>query len=241
MKPPGFSELRIGWKPVSGNATFHVRGSVPLAAEKFDVNVGAESDVVGQIPADMVWIGIENDVVTIPEPVVAVSVVRRRNAEEEAVKTEALTASTSETVDMGGTKGAWEVSVLPRMGQVVTCVAPTGIVADPVIGPGIYVGRIRMSRLLGKISGLGDRRLGAPTTRRNGGSFGWRSGSAIRGNRCAFGRTSGTRSRSTRRDMSATDWSACRPTWSSLARSSTSLSRSSTTLSVSALLRKNNK
>jgi hypothetical protein len=235
-----------------------------LAAEKFDVNVGAEPNVVGQIPADMVWVRIDHDVVAIPKPVVAVGVVGWGNAEEEAVKAEAFAAATSETVDMRGTKGAWKMSVLPGTVEVVICIVPAGIMADPAIGPGIHVGRIGMSRLLGKIAGLAVRWRSAPairairrsfgwrsaaairairrsfgwrsapTIRGNRRSFGWRRASAFRDNRCAFGRASRTRCWAACRDMPATDWSAARTLSSSTARSCT-------TLSLSALLCKNRK
>jgi hypothetical protein len=213
------------------------------------MNVGAEPNVVAKIPADMVWVRIDHDVVAIPKPVVAVGVVGRGNAEEEAVKAEAFAAAASETIDVGGTKGAWKVSVLPGTIKVVIRIVPTGIMPDPAIVPGIHVGRIGMSRLLGKIAGLAVRWRSAaairairrsfgwrsaPTIRGNRRAFGWRRASAFRDNRCTFGRASRTRCGAACRDMPATDWSAARALSSSTARSCTALS-------FSALLRKNRK
>ena len=41
-------------------------------AEIFPVDVGAESHVVGEVPAGMVGIIVDDDVVVVPEPVVGV-------------------------------------------------------------------------------------------------------------------------------------------------------------------------
>ena len=117
------------------------------------MSVGAQPNVVGQVPSNVVWVRIDHDVVAIPKPVVAVGVIGRGNAEEKAIKAEAFTAAAAETIDVGGTKGAWKMSMLPGTVEVVICIVPAGIMADPAIGPGIHVGRIGMSRLLGKIAG----------------------------------------------------------------------------------------
>jgi len=135
----------------------------------------------------MVWVRIDHDVVSIPKPVVAVVVVGRGNAEEEAVKAEAFAAAAAETIDVGGTEGAWKMSVLPGTIEVVICIVPAGIMADPAIGPGIHVGRIGMSRLVGIISGLAVRWPSVPAIRTIRRSFGWRSAPSIRGSRRAFG------------------------------------------------------
>jgi hypothetical protein len=55
------------------------------------------------------------------------------------------------------------MSVLPGTVEVVICIVPAGIMADPAIGPRIHVGRIGMSRLLGKIAGLVARWRSAAT------------------------------------------------------------------------------
>jgi hypothetical protein len=197
----------------------------------------------------VVWVRVDDDVVAIPKPVVAVGIVGRGDAEEVAVKAEAFAAAAAKTIDVGGTKGAWKMSVLPGTVEVVICIVPAGIVADPAIGPGIYVGRIGMSWLLGIIAGLAvcwpsvpairaiRRSFGwrsAPTIRGNRRSFGWRRAPAFRDNRCAFGRASRTRCGAAGGDMPATDWSAARALFSSTARSCTALS-------VSALLCKSRK
>src|SRR5580704_252966 len=135
----------------------------------------------------MVWIRVDDDVVAIPKPVVAVGIVGRGDAEEVAVKAEAIAAAAAKTIDVGGTKGAWKMSVLPGTVEVVICIVPAGIVADPAIGPGIYVGRIGMSWLLGIIAGLAVCWPSVPAIRAIRRSFGWRSAPTIRGNRRSFG------------------------------------------------------
>lgn len=179
------------------------------------MNVGAESDVVGQVPADMIWICIDHDVVAIPLPVVTVVVVSRGNAKEESVKAEALAIAPSETVDVSGTKGARKMSVLPGAIEVVTRVVSAGIVADPSIRPGIHVRSIRMAGLLGKLAELTLRRRSTSAIYSSGSAFG-RSATTIRGGRSAFGRPSGSGTfrrpsrcgrRAARGDMPTTDGS----------------------------------
>src|SRR4029077_340092 len=104
-----------------------------------------------QVPAHMIGIGIEHDVVAIPKPVVAVVIVSGCDAKKEAVKAEAIAVPASEAVDVGGAKSAWKMSVLPGAVEVVTGIVPAAIMADPAIVIRIHVGRIRMSGLLCKI------------------------------------------------------------------------------------------
>jgi hypothetical protein len=62
---------------------------VELSSEILDVNISAEADVVGEIPAWIVRVGIENDVVGIPEPAVAEGNVRGSDAEVVTAEPEA--------------------------------------------------------------------------------------------------------------------------------------------------------
>jgi hypothetical protein len=55
---------------------------VVLSPQVHDVNVRTQPDVVGQIPAVVVGIGVNHDVITVPDPVVAIIVIVGRNLEK---------------------------------------------------------------------------------------------------------------------------------------------------------------
>lgn len=84
-------------------------------AEELDVDVGAEADVIGEVPANVIGIFVDDDVVASPVPVVAIANVRACNAEIETVKPEAGRTAAGEMPDMAFAKAAAEVAMLPRM------------------------------------------------------------------------------------------------------------------------------
>jgi hypothetical protein len=93
------------------------------------VHISPESRVIGQVPAWIVGIVIEDDVVRIPEPAVAIGQVIRRNAEVESAEEKPVRAPAAEPVDIARSKAAGEVAVLPGMVKVIVRVAAG--VADP--------------------------------------------------------------------------------------------------------------
>lgn len=84
-------------------------------AEELDVNVGAQADVVGQVPAHVVGIIVNDDVIAGPVPVVTIAKVRGGDAEVEAAEPEAARTAASETPDVFGTKPGGEMAVRPGM------------------------------------------------------------------------------------------------------------------------------
>jgi hypothetical protein len=94
-----------------------------------DVHIGAEPDVVSQVPAIVVGIFVNHDIVAIPKPVAAITDV----------------------------EGAGEVSMLPGMIEMIVDVGPAGVVADP-LAVVMNVGSIGMPRLVVEMLG-GLRRM----------------------------------------------------------------------------------
>jgi hypothetical protein len=111
------------------------------------VHVDAETHVVGEIPARVIGIEVEDDVVGIPQPVAAISHIGGRDAEEEAAEPETRRAAADQPPNVPGADGIREASVLPGMVEVVVCVAGTGM-ADPAAGIGIDMGRRGMTRAI---------------------------------------------------------------------------------------------
>ena len=134
------------------------------------MDVGAEPCVVSEVPAGMVRIFVDDNLVGVPEPAVDVGKVVGGYAEVEASKPEAGWAAATQTPDVGGAKAAGEVSMLPGVVEMVVGVVATSVVSYPVVfidvwGVGmagmIDEGAIRCRRRsvvsLGAVSGRGMR------------------------------------------------------------------------------------
>jgi hypothetical protein len=94
------------------------RGNKP-SLQELDVDVGAEADVVGQIPAGMIGVFVDDDLVGIPEPAVTEGVVVRGDAEIEAAEPEARRAASAKAPPMAGAETAVEMAVFPGVVEVV--------------------------------------------------------------------------------------------------------------------------
>jgi hypothetical protein len=115
------------------------------------VDVYAEADVVCQVPADVVGIFVDDDVVAIPEPAVAKADVVRSDAEIEAAEPEAAGTASGQMPYVAGAETAGKVAVLPRMIEVVVGIVGTGIVADP-FAVGVNVGGVGMAFVVVEMS-----------------------------------------------------------------------------------------
>lgn len=125
------------------------------------MNVSAQPDVVSQVPAIVIWILIDHDIVTIPEPVIAEVVVVRGNAEVETTKPETFPVSSTEPENMAATESATKVSVFPRMIDVVMGISVARLVSDPLVVR-VNVRSLRMAPLVCKpVVFLGGRLWGA--------------------------------------------------------------------------------
>ena len=79
----------------------------------------------------MVGIFVDDDVVAIPEPVVAEAEIVRRDAEIEAAEPEAAGTASREMPDVAAAEASGEVTVFPGMVEVIVNVVVAGPVADP--------------------------------------------------------------------------------------------------------------
>jgi hypothetical protein len=115
-----------------------------MVAEILDVDVGTEPGVVGQVPAVVVGIFVDDDRIAVPIPVIGVVVIVGSYAEIEAAEPKALAVSSAKVIDVAAAKAAGEAAVLPGMIEMIVRVSATGIVADP--SPIVMdVRRIRMT------------------------------------------------------------------------------------------------
>ncbi len=95
------------------------------------MDVGAELHVVGEIPAVVVGVFVDHDLVAVPEPVIAEGQVKGADAEVEAAEPETVGAASGDAPDMAAAEAAGEVAMLPGMIEVEAGVIASGVVPDP--------------------------------------------------------------------------------------------------------------
>ena len=116
------------------------------------MDVGAEADVVGEVPADVVGVFVNDDLIGIPKPAVAEADVKRRDtlkfkpAEPEPARTAA-----PQMPDVAFAEAAGKVAVLPRMIEMVVNIVLARIMAYPTDRPS----RRRVARRDGQPSHCG--------------------------------------------------------------------------------------
>jgi len=97
------------------------------------VNVGAQPDVVGKVPAVVVGVVVDHDVIIIPIPVIAIADVEGGDAEIVSAEPEAAGTTAPQTPDMAAPDSKRKVAVLPGMVEVEAGIIVSVIVAYPVI------------------------------------------------------------------------------------------------------------
>ena len=102
-----------------------------LRAEVLDVDVRPQPRVVGEIPAVMVGIFVDHDLVAVPEPVTAQGKVKGCDAESEAAKPETGGTATANAPYMAAAEAAGESAMLKGMIDVEAGIIASGVVADP--------------------------------------------------------------------------------------------------------------
>jgi len=102
----------------------------------------------------VVGIGIDHNVIAIPEPVGTGIVVVRRGLKEEAAHVEALATASMQPPDMLRPDRPGEASMLPGMIEVVVRIVSPGIVAYPAVVLSVNVRRRWMPGLILECSSL---------------------------------------------------------------------------------------
>ena len=115
------------------------------------MDVGPQAHVVGQVPAVVVRVIINHDLVTVPQPVIAEVVVGRCNAEVETVEPKAVWAAPAESKPVATADAASEASVFPWAIQMEAPVIASGIMPYPLV-IGMDVRRLRMPGTVVKVS-----------------------------------------------------------------------------------------
>lgn len=176
------------------------------------MDVGAQPCVVGQVPAGIIGIVIEHDIVTVPKPAITKGYIGRGNTEEETAKPEAIRSATFNPPDVPCTDLSGKMPVLPGMIQVIARIV-SAFVPNPLVIVRVDVGRFRVSWLIVESAIVLRRLIVWPLLLRN---LDWRIVSGANGTVC--------------RDVSAANFRTLRPTLLPAALFSTFLFSSTTTL-----------
>jgi hypothetical protein len=96
------------------------------------VHVGAESHVVGEVPAFVVGVVIDHNLIATPIPVVAIGKVKRRDPEVEAAEPKAIGAASGDAPDMASSEAAGESAMLKGLIEVEVGIPSSGVVPDPL-------------------------------------------------------------------------------------------------------------
>jgi Crp-like helix-turn-helix protein len=123
-----------------GSATSELARRAYLAnlAEIYDVDVGAQPGVVGEVEAVVIRIFKDHDPVGIPAPVIAETVVVGGDVEVEVVKPETLPIPSCQPKVMAAAKAAVEAAVFPRALDLIIAVAPAAVMSNPAV-VGVHV------------------------------------------------------------------------------------------------------
>src|ERR1700722_4210010 len=112
------------------------------------MDIGAEAGVIGEIPAGVIGIVVQHDVIAVPQPIVGVVVVVRRDVPVKATEPEAVAASPFDAIDVVAANFTSEVSVFPNVILMVTSVVAASFMADPLIILSMHVRRFGMAWLV---------------------------------------------------------------------------------------------
>lgn len=99
------------------------------------MDVGAEPDVVGKVPASMIGVVVDDDIIAIPVPVIRVRLIKRRDAEVESAKPETARSPTDQTPAMTRAEASFEVAMFPGMVDVEPGFLMPEVVSDPLAIP----------------------------------------------------------------------------------------------------------
>ena len=116
------------------------------------MDVGSQPDIVGEVPAVVVGIFVDDNVIAVPEPIPAEPDVVGCDAEVETAEPEAAGTASSEMPDVAAAETAGEVTVLPGVIDMVVRIVAASVVTDP-LAVGVDMRSVGMAGLVGEVRG----------------------------------------------------------------------------------------
>jgi hypothetical protein len=97
------------------------------------VHVDAESWIVGKIPAIVIRIIVDHDVIVVPIPIINITEIEGSYAEVISSEPEAAGPSAAQAPHVARSESALEAAMLPGMVKVESGIATAIVVADPLV------------------------------------------------------------------------------------------------------------
>jgi hypothetical protein len=95
------------------------------------VHISPEALVIGQVVAIVIGVLVEDDIVAVPAPAIAITELDGSDSERKAVEPEAPGSAAFDAPYMARTETASEVPVLPGMIKMKTDVVAAGVMSHP--------------------------------------------------------------------------------------------------------------
>jgi hypothetical protein len=115
-----------------------------LSAQVLHVCVGAETGVVRQVPADVVRVIVDGDLIAVPEPVVDEAVVVRRYAEIESVEPKTISVAAFEPELVSASNSSRVATVFKGVIEVIVGIIAARIMSNPMVVI-VYVRNVRVT------------------------------------------------------------------------------------------------
>ncbi len=100
--------------------------------EIVDVNIASQPNVVSKVPAHVIGVFIDHNLIGIPKPVVTKPHIVRGNAKVVTAEPEASRTAARQPPNMPSPESASKVPMLPGMIEMVVHVVPAGVMTDPL-------------------------------------------------------------------------------------------------------------
>lgn len=121
-----------------------------LAPQVHHVDVGAQSDVIGEIPTVMIGVVIEDDVIAVPVPIAGIGDIHRCDAEVEAAEPESPGPAAGEPPNVLGPKSGSEMPMFPGMIKLEARISASRVMSNPMAVL-MYVRCLWVARLIAKV------------------------------------------------------------------------------------------
>ena len=124
-----------------------------LATHILHVGISPKPRVIGQIPAFMIRVVIDHNLILIPQPSIGKPIVIRSYTKVEAIEPEPSRPATAQPPAMIRPKPTHKPAMLIRVIQVIMRIATPRVMSNPILTPipPIHMGSIRMSALIAEV------------------------------------------------------------------------------------------
>jgi hypothetical protein len=112
------------------------------------VHIRSQPDVIAQIPAVVIRILIDHELIGVPKPVVAETNIIVRHGKIETSEPKSAGTASVDPPHMSPAESTGKMSVFPGMIEMIVSVVPAGVMADPLVSSRMNVRSFRVPFLI---------------------------------------------------------------------------------------------